>query len=286
MPNEPKFFQVATEGPTLDGRQIKRAWIEEAAQHYDPRLYAARINIEHLTSYLPESPFRQYGDVLALKAEELSDGPLKGRMALFAKIDPRPDLVTITNKLGQKLYTSIEVYENFAGTGHAYVTGIAVTDTPASVGTERLKFNAQHGGLVSAACEIANPFLASTEADNQEDPYMKKSDFIASLKALFTPGKQDANTPTPDAQPDAGETENVAPELEALSAALSSAIGALKQSQDKTAAEAAAVFKTLADELAAQKAAHAELVAKLAQEPAGAQRKPATGAADDLPDFL
>jgi hypothetical protein len=289
MPNAPKFFQVATEGPTIDGRQIKRAWLEEAAAHYDPRLYAARINLEHLTSYFPDSTFRQYGDVLALRAEELKDGPLKGRMALFAQIAPRPELVTITKDLGQKLYTSIEVYENFAGTGHAYVTAIAVTDTPASVGTQRLEFNAQRGGLVSALTETENPFLAAAPADTKEDAYMKKEDFIAGLKAIFAPAADDSNTTPESGTAPSGATESVAPELEALSTAL----GTLKEGQDKAAADtqaALARLEKLAAELGAavdaQKQAHDALVEKLAKEPATPERKPATGATSELPDFI
>jgi hypothetical protein len=290
MPNAPKFFQVATEGPTIDGRQIKRAWLEEAAAHYDPRLYAARINLEHLTSYFPDSTFRQYGDVLALRAEELKEGPLKGRMALFAQIAPRPELVTITKDLGQKLYTSIEVYENFAGTGHAYVTAIAVTDTPASVGTQRLEFNTQRGGLVSALTETENPFLAAVPADNKDDAYMKKEDFIAGLKAIFAPAADDSNNTTAESSTaPSGATEGVAPELEALSTALAT----LKEGQDKAAGDtkaALARLEKLAADLGAavdaQKQAHDALVEKLAKEPATPERKPATGATSDMPDFI
>jgi hypothetical protein len=283
MPNAPKFFQVATEGATIDGREIKRAWLEEAAAHYDPRLYAARINLEHLTSYFPDSTFRQYGDVLALRAEEIKAGPLTGRMALFAQIAPLPELKAITQQ-NQKLFTSIEVYENFAGTGHAYVTAIAVTDTPASLGTERLQFSAQHGGLFSAPAEIDNPFLASAApADSKDDAYMKKEDFIAGLKAIFAPVDKTEGTNTPENNPaPSGATDSVAPELEALS----SALGALKEGQDKAAADNKAALDKLAADFATLKGAHDALVEKLAQEPAGAARKPATGAASDLPDVM
>ncbi|MNN13952.1 Phage capsid scaffolding protein (GPO) serine peptidase [compost metagenome] len=47
------------------------------------------------------------------------------------------------NKAKQKIYTSIEIDENFADTGEAYIVGLAVTDSPASLGTDVLAFSAQ-----------------------------------------------------------------------------------------------------------------------------------------------
>ncbi|WP_435605896.1 GPO family capsid scaffolding protein [Pseudomonas knackmussii] len=44
------------------------------------------------------------------------------------------------NRAKQKLYTSIEIDEKFADSGEAYLVGLAVTDTPASLGTEVLAF--------------------------------------------------------------------------------------------------------------------------------------------------
>ena len=38
----------------------------------------------------------------------------------------------------------MEVVQNFAGTGKAYLAGLGVTDSPASLGTDELKFSARH----------------------------------------------------------------------------------------------------------------------------------------------
>ncbi len=53
-----------------------------------------------------------------LEAEEIADGPLKGKMALYAWITPSGDLVAYTRNL-QKLFTSMEVNTSFADTGKA-----------------------------------------------------------------------------------------------------------------------------------------------------------------------
>ncbi len=134
-----KFFRVAVEGATTDGRTIDRAWIEQMGRNYDPKKYGARVWLEHLRGLHPESTFRAYGDVVATKAEEIEiDG--KKRLALFAQIEPLEDLVAMANKQKQKIYTSIEVTPKFADSGEAYLTGLGVTDSPASLGTDVLQF--------------------------------------------------------------------------------------------------------------------------------------------------
>lgn len=138
-----KWFRVAIEGATTDGRHIERQWIDEMAATYDRAKYGARVWMEHIRGVLPDSPFRAYGDVLALKAEDVQiDG--KTVRGLYAQIEPTEDLVTMVNKLKQKIFTSIEVREKFATTGKAYFMGLGVTDTPASLGTEMLTFAAQN----------------------------------------------------------------------------------------------------------------------------------------------
>lgn len=155
-----RFFCVAVEGATTDGRVIEASWIREMAANYNPSTYGARVNMEHIRGYSPEPPFNSYGDVLALEAREIEltvNGKAEKKLALFAQIDANDQLVAI-NKKGQKLYTSIEVNPNFAGKGQAYLMGVAVTDSPASLGTEMLQFAAQAS---------VNPFAARKQhADN------------------------------------------------------------------------------------------------------------------------
>ncbi|MEN1564821.1 GPO family capsid scaffolding protein, partial [Pseudomonas aeruginosa] len=43
-----KWFRIAVEGATTDGRNIERDWIEQMAAQYDPNTYGARINCEHI----------------------------------------------------------------------------------------------------------------------------------------------------------------------------------------------------------------------------------------------
>ena len=110
-----KWFRIAVAGDTTDGREIQSDWIIQMADSYDPNTYGARINIEHIRGVMPDSVFGMYGDVLALKTEKVTiEGEEKD--ALFAQIEPTETLIEL-NKKKQKVYTSMEVDENFANKG-------------------------------------------------------------------------------------------------------------------------------------------------------------------------
>jgi hypothetical protein len=140
-----RFFRVAVEGATVDGRTIDRSWIDEMAAGYNPTTYTARINCEHIAGFSPEPPFNSYGSVAALRAVDF-DMPLDGktvkRRALEAQFDVNDQLLAV-NRKGQKLFTSVEIAPNFASTGKAGLVGLAITDNPASLGTEMLEFAAK-----------------------------------------------------------------------------------------------------------------------------------------------
>lgn len=135
-----KWFRIGVEGDTCDGRVISGDDIQDMADTFDPRVYGCRINLEHLRGILPDSVLKRYGDVTAVKAEIISDdSALNGKKALFGKIAPLDELVSMV-RAGQKVYTSMEIRPNFANSGKCYLVGLAVTDDPASLGTEYLEF--------------------------------------------------------------------------------------------------------------------------------------------------
>ncbi|MCK2181250.1 GPO family capsid scaffolding protein [Hafnia paralvei] len=138
-----KWFRIGVEGDTCDGRKINADDIQQMADTFDTRVYGCRINLEHIKGLYPDGDFKRLGDVVELKAEKIDDDSiLNGKLALFAKIAPLDDLIAMV-KAGQKIYTSMEIYQNFAETGKSYLGGLAVTDDPASLGTEMLEFSAR-----------------------------------------------------------------------------------------------------------------------------------------------
>ncbi len=189
-----KWFCIAVAGDTTDGREIQADWIIQMAESYDPNTYGARINIEHIRGILPDSIFGAYGDVLALKTEKVTiNGEEKD--ALFAQIEPTESLIAI-NKKRQKVYSSIEVDENFAKTGKAYLIGMAVTDSPASLGTEMLQFAA--GATVNPFADKKqrpeNLFTAAQEVtlefEEVNEPQSYSAGLLDKVKKLFSKQEQ------------------------------------------------------------------------------------------------
>jgi len=134
-----KWFTIATEGQTTDGRAIERSWLEDIAATYSRDKYGARIWLEHIRGIVPDNAFQAYGDVLAVRTNKNKEGKLE----LQAQIDPTPELISLSKKR-QKIYTSIEIAPNFAKTGKCGLVGLGITDSPASLGTSILEFSAQH----------------------------------------------------------------------------------------------------------------------------------------------
>jgi hypothetical protein len=176
-----KWTRIAVEGATTDGRIIERSWIDDMASQYSQNTYGARINCEHIKGYWPGGEFGAYGDVLALKAEEVDIAGIK-KLALFAQLEPNDALLAL-NKAGQKVYTSVEIQPKFADSGKAYLVGLAITDTPASLGTEALSFSATHGTLAGRKQDKDNLFSAAEEASLEFEEVTDQPSAFAAIKA-------------------------------------------------------------------------------------------------------
>lgn len=176
------FIRIATEGATVDGREIPAEWLVDMAESYDPAIYTAMIWPEH------ERWYGACGEVQELKAE-VEDG----LMRLKARLCPGMDLL-YANRNGQMLFCSIEPTEtlNFCGTGKPYLEGLGVTSSPASVGTERMRFSANKNGKLYGALEaLVISDVADTEELNMstKDSKTKKALF----RSLFNIADKDSN---------------------------------------------------------------------------------------------
>ncbi|HDR8932752.1 TPA: GPO family capsid scaffolding protein [Burkholderia vietnamiensis] len=263
--NKTKFFRVAVEGATVDGREIKREWLTQMAKNYNRELYSARLNIEHLKGWAPLSatnPFGAYGDVIALKASEIEDGPLKGKMGLYAQLDPTDELVALSKKR-QKVFTSIEVNPDFADIGEAYLVGLAATDDPASLGTEALQFAARRSNnLFSAACETSIEFEGEPESTS----------LLSIVKGMF------ARNRSTDDQRDA-DVRHAVEEIAGFASQQGRDVAALRVDLTTAQDDAAAAKKRADEAMAAVEA----LTAKLSATDNGApRRQPSTGSTGEL----
>ncbi|EOU5267789.1 GPO family capsid scaffolding protein [Escherichia coli] len=162
-----KKFRVAVSGSTVDGREISPVHLREAAENFNPDVYAARVNVEHYLSPCPSSEFSAMGDVTALSTEDITEGPLAGRTALYAEIEPTERMKQLVAD-GKKIYSSIELHPQFSVNGRAYLVGLAMTDTPGSLGTERLKFTAQQRQAVMTFNSVQGEAPLISEAIESE----------------------------------------------------------------------------------------------------------------------
>lgn len=202
--------RVATSGPTVDGRDILPQELRDIAETYKPSLYTAVIWCEH------ERCWGSFGTVYAVRLIEDADDLEPGQVALEAQLKPNDKLLRL-NDMGEKLFTSIEIRPNFRGTGKAYMTGIAVTDEPASVGTQELYF--------SARSSKDSYFAASQELGSfsDDEPKGEVGKLIAVLTGLFKRFSSDdkpAETPTPTTESKPPMDEATATALKALLAQL------------------------------------------------------------------
>lgn len=265
-----KFFRVAVEGATTDGRTIDRQSLIEMAASYDPATYQARVNMEHIRGFSAEPPFNAYGDVLSLKTDTIQlniGGKTEDRLALFAEIEALEPLVQM-NKKGQKLFTSIEINPNFGGTGKAYLMGLAVTDSPASLGTEMLKFCATQGpnsplaarkqGAQNEFSEAVETVILLTDDQAAEDP----QGFAALFKSFLS---SVTGAPAAPAAPAAAAPAAAAPAAaapDANFAALTALVGQLGTTVEQLSRAQAEEARRLREDLS-------NLTTRLEATPAG-----------------
>ena len=135
-----EWLRACVEGKTVDGREISAVQIQEMADSYDPSVYRAEIWLEHMRGVLPDSMFKSLGYVDAVKAEPIKAGVLAGKLALYVTLVPGVDLINMVRN-GQKVHLSVELMPFMDAVQSAYLLGVGVTDSPASIGTEVMQFS-------------------------------------------------------------------------------------------------------------------------------------------------
>ena len=175
--------RVATSGTTADGREILPQELRDIAETYKPSKYTAVIWCDH------ERWSGSHGTVFAVRLVEEGEDLEPGQIALEAQLKPNDRLLQL-NDQGQKLFSSIEITPNFAGSGKAYLTGLGVTDEPASLGTQELYFSKQthQNSFYAASVE-----LGSFEAE----PQSEVGKLIGLLTGLFKRFATDAEPVEP-----------------------------------------------------------------------------------------
>ncbi len=265
MGTKSKLFRVFVEGETIsDGRKVTAEIVDQCVETFNAETYSPRINIEHVPGYSPEPPFNGYGDVVLLSAatdDIVIAGKTEQRRALYAVVDANDQLVELAKK-DQKPFPSVELTPNYAGCGKFGVIGLAFTDTPASIATQRLKFSNRAPGTVFAYAADAATIEFETKPADASSVADAFTAGIARLTAMFKsapePKKEEPKEP-------ANDNDRFATALEALGTTF------------------AAVIKPLADAQVAADKRHTALEDRLnkTEVPNGFSRTPHAGGAVD-----
>ena len=187
---------IGVSGDTIDGREISAEQLTEMAEDYNPKVYGARINIEHGWWYWDDGDTGGLGDVIALKTEAWEQDPKK--TALLAKFSVYPAMQNLWDA-GRKIYTSMEIHSNFANTKRAYLTGLAITDTPASLGTTaNFSYAQQHADNKGKAFSEYREFSHNQQANPPFTPSPESPSMNTELQAE-NPQPSPANQPSPAA---------------------------------------------------------------------------------------
>lgn len=174
-------------------------------------------------------------------------------------------------KAKQKIYTSIEVNPNFADTGEAYMTGLGVTDSPASLGTDVLTFAAQNptaspfaGRKENAAILFSEAVEAELKFEDSDDADNSAGKFSEALKGLLGKFKKKGQT-------DDARFEEVLAGFEQFAQ--------LAETQSAAHDSLAKDHAKLAKDFAALQSKYDELAKTLENTPSGnhTQRPPAVG---------
>lgn len=232
-----KPFLLATAGSTVDGRVIDEKMLKEMASSYDPKTYGARLNIEHIRGISGQAPFRAYGDVLELSTDEVEvnfNGKIEKRLGLFGVFDVTEEAKKL-NEEGQKVYSSIEIEPDFGGKGFAYLMGAALTDSPASIATERLEFNRVQPGMITLARGDAGQPEAAAPIEFDVATPDASANFLSGLGTVldkYFGKKEEPAAPKKDEpkEPAPAEfsAESLKPLFEGLGESFATAIGQLR----------------------------------------------------------
>lgn len=182
------WIVLATSGPVVngaeDGREVKKEWLEEMAETFNAKVYTPKMWFDH----------RRYftgGNVVAVKLEPATEPELKGEVQLFGILAPNDALIN-ANRYGEYTFPSIEVGEDFRGTGKFFLKGLGVTDQPASAGVTELNFS--QGDKTGKAHLLQGEqfnLADACEQEEKENPGLVKHIFKSLLADNIPPAHQD-----------------------------------------------------------------------------------------------
>lgn len=152
-----EFTKIAQSGRCCDGRVIQPEWLREMAANYSQALYTALLWPEHMRWG------NNWGEVIELEARDEAGG-----VALYARFMPNASY-SWEKQYDQKLFYSIELNFEIMQDGSAYLEGLGVTDSPASLGMRPHRFSREAGKSGQAALSFSSN-IAAVKVEQPEIP--------------------------------------------------------------------------------------------------------------------
>lgn len=238
---EEKWYRFGRSGDTVDGRIIKEQDILDAVETFNSGFYPTMIWPDHKRWF-------NLGKVIAIRAEKNDEGGTD----MYGQVEAN-EYYKDMNKMGQRLFFSMELWPDFRKSGKTYLSGLGATDEPASVATSEIHlsrvekevivgetveqvphyFDAQEGDAKNVLAAIARFFKSQTQPDDdsddsQEETEMTKEQYEA-LSSGLTALTQRFNVAFPEGeQAPAG---NEAPTMEEQVIALTAKVKELTDKQ-------------------------------------------------------
>lgn len=222
------FVCIATSGRTADGREISAHHLKEMAESYNKSTYTAQIWLEH---YRMSGSF---GQVEELKAEDVG-----GKTKLYARLAPNDKMIAL-NKQDVGLFTSIEITEPFSDTGKAYLTGLAITDSPSSLGTTQLMFSriGQKDVIVGNNEPLVFNLQAQPESENDEETKQKaRNGFFNWLFGTKADKETEQRFNAQSEEADKGSEEMTEEQIKAIAVAAAQTVLSAQNQPDKFSEE-------------------------------------------------
>jgi len=187
---------IAAVGLTVDGREITEQDIDDIVETYSSELYGARINLDHYGNWGGWAAELQgvelngcmLGDVISVDKGKANDGTA----VLTAILCPNASLLKL-NQADQAVYYSIEINRDFMKSGKTYLTGLAMTDYPASTRTTRAKFSTKDNQSSDETTE--KPSEQVNKIALAIEPEQEKGMFTNLFNHLFAAKKDDEMKP-------------------------------------------------------------------------------------------
>ena len=232
---EEKWYRFGRSGDTVDGRIIKEQDILDAVETFNSGFYPTMIWPDHKRWF-------NLGKVIAIRAEKNDEGGTD----MYGQVEAN-EYYKDMNKMGQRLFFSMELWPDFRKSGKTYLSGLGATDEPASVATSEIHlsrvekdvivgesvesaphyFDAQdgkEGDTKTVLAAIAHFFKSQTPSDDDSDDSQEETDMTKeqyeALSSGLTALTQRFNTAFPEQQqaPAGSEAPTMEEQIIALTA--------------------------------------------------------------------